>query len=434
MRLTILHTNDIHGHQERLAQIATLVQREKASSLHTVLYLDGGDVEETTNPLSNVTKGTAMHRLLGCASCDAATVGNACWLRYGAGVLADHARAAPYPLLLANLAPVAGPVPSALFGDVGVFGLTDPFREIFEDVDWGFEPLDELEVARATSADLRRRGARLVVLLSHLGLEKPEGRWDDRRIAEELQDDVDLIVGAHSHDLLPEGEWVGRVLITQAGAFGEHLGRIEIDDGSISASVAPVDGDVQRSLLVEEEAARIVAEVEELLADELGSVDAELDAGWIAGALRRRMGTEVGLFSEGLTAGVLPPGRVTRRALYEVSETGANPAATTMTGAQLAEVIERGNDPAFIEETPRSHRGRRRGHLHMRGVTREELVADRAYTVAGTDWELAPYGGYVLADWNLEVRFDFPTIVREAIEEELTGQRVDVELDACGDG
>ena len=30
MRLTILHTNDIHGRQERIAQIATIVEREKA--------------------------------------------------------------------------------------------------------------------------------------------------------------------------------------------------------------------------------------------------------------------------------------------------------------------------------------------------------------------------------------------------------------------
>ena len=420
MRLTILHTNDIHGRQERIAQIATRVRQARAESPHSVLYLDGGDVEETTNELSNVTKGAAMHRLLGCASCDAATVGNACWLRYGAGVLADHARAAPYPLLLANFAPVAGPVPSALLGDVGVFGLTDPFRELREGIEWGFEPLDELEVARASSADLRRRGARLVVLLSHLGLEKPEGRWDDRRIAEQLQEDVDLIVGAHSHDLLPEGEWVGRVLITQAGAFGDHVGRIEVADGSITASVEEVADDVEPSPLVVEEAVRVEAEVEGLLDSEVGSLESPLDADWIADALRRRMGAEVGLFSEGLSRGVLPPGRVTRRALFKISETGANPAVTAMTGAQLADLIERAGDPAFVEERPRSHRGRSRGRLHVRGVIPAELDPARSYTVAGTDWELSPYGGYVRAEWGLRVRFDFPTIVREAIEEELT--------------
>jgi MYXO-CTERM domain-containing protein len=124
LRLTILHTNDIHGHQERLAQIATIVEREKANSAHTVLYLDAGDVEDTTNRLSNLTKGTAMHRLLSTAGCDAATVGNASWLRYGAASLTEHARASAYPQLLANFTGIDGPVPSALMGVLGLVGVT----------------------------------------------------------------------------------------------------------------------------------------------------------------------------------------------------------------------------------------------------------------------------------------------------------------------
>jgi len=39
--------------------------------------------------------------------------------------------------------------------------------------------------------------------------------------------------------------------------------------------------------------------------------------------------------------------------------------------------------------------------------------------VAATDWELDSYGGYALAEWGLRLRYDFPTIVREAIEEDL---------------
>jgi 2',3'-cyclic-nucleotide 2'-phosphodiesterase (5'-nucleotidase family) len=419
VRLTILHTNDLHGRDERIAQIATLVRRVKAESSHQVIYLDAGDVEETTNRLSNMTKGVAMHRLLTQTTCDAATVGNACWIRYGPGVIGEQARAAGYPLLLANFEPVDGVVPSVLLGEVGVFGLTAPFRDLFADTDWGFEKLDELEVARRCALDLRERGAKLVVFLSHLGLDEPNEYWDDRRIAAALQDEVDVIIGGHTHDLLPAGEWIGRVLVAQAGSFGEHVGRIEIDGDSRVASVEAVPADAERFPGVPAEAERIETEVAAMLAEELGHLDGPLDAGWIAAMLRRRLGADVGLFAEGLTLDVLPPGIVTRGALWEASETAANPGVATMTGAQLADLIARGNAPEFVAGTPRPLRGRQRGRVQVAGIDEASIDPERAYTVAATDWELDSFGGYSLAAWGLRPRYDFPTIVREAIEEDL---------------
>jgi 2',3'-cyclic-nucleotide 2'-phosphodiesterase (5'-nucleotidase family) len=419
LRLTILHTNDIHGHVDRIAQVATLVREEKERSDHRVLYLDAGDVEETMSRLSNFTKGVAMHRLMNATLCDAATVGNACWLRYGPGVLADHAAVSNHPQLLANFTPIDGPVPSVLLGDIGVFGLTDPFRQLFEDTDWGFEALDELEVARSVAADLRARGASLVVLLSHLGWETPASRWDDRRIAPELQDDVDLIIGAHSHDLLEHGERIGRVLVAQAGKHGEYLGRIEIDGESIVASVEPIADGVSPSPHALAEIEMIEAEVQQMLDEPLGAIDRELDAAWIAEMLRNRMSADVGVFSEGLTRGTMPPGVVTRGALYEASETGANPGVTSMTGSQLAAMIARGNDPEFMSSTANALRGRPRGALRVAGIDPARIDPDRTYTVAGSDWELDAYGGYTDPVWRLKVQYDFPVIIREAIEGQL---------------
>src|SRR5689334_9629437 len=128
MRVTLLHTNDIHGQVEGLARIATLVERIRAETPHRVMYVDAGDIEETTTRLSNLTKGVAMHRLLSAAGCEVAAVGNATWLRYGPQVIADQARAATYPLLLANLVPVAGVHATTLIDGVGFVGVTDPFR------------------------------------------------------------------------------------------------------------------------------------------------------------------------------------------------------------------------------------------------------------------------------------------------------------------
>jgi 2',3'-cyclic-nucleotide 2'-phosphodiesterase (5'-nucleotidase family) len=419
VRLTLLHTNDLHGRQDALARIGTLVAREKAAADHQVLFLDAGDVEETTVRLSNLTKGAAMHRLLGRAGCDVSVVGNACWIRYGPTILGAHAEAASYPILLANFEPVVGAVPSARFGGVGVFGLTAPYRDLFTNTDWGWKALDELEVASRLAAELRADGASFVVLLSHLGLSSPEDRWDDRRIAGQLQGEVDLIVGAHSHDLLPDGEWVGDVLIVQAGQFGEHLGRVELEDGRLTASVEAVSAEIPPLAAVDQEAVLIEAEVRDLLAEPLGEVEVSLDAQWIAEMLRLRMGADVGVLAAAMTLGALPPGVVTRGALWDVSETTANPGVTSMTGGQLVDLLERGNDPGFMAETPRSLRGRPRGPVVSSGLGLDEIDPARFYTVAGTDWELDTFGGYALPEWKLRVQYDFPTIVREAIEEHL---------------
>ena len=421
MRLTILHTNDIHGRQERIARLATLVDDAKARADHQVLYLDAGDVEDSTNLLSSATRGAAMHRLLAQAGCDAATVGNAAWLRYGTDVLAEHARVSPHPQLLANFTPVTGPVPSTLLGDVGVFGLTAPMRGWFPEVDFRFEPLDELESARRASRDLRARGARFVVLVSHLGLETPSEPWDDRRLAAELQDEVDVIVGGHSHDLLPTGERFGRVLIVQAGCFGEHLGRIDVDRGSVSASLVEVTDEVPAHPAVEDEIARLELEVAELLAETIGEVTEPLDAAWVAEVLRVRMRAEVGLFPEGLTDGVLPPGPVTRGALWQASPSANNPGAADLTGEQLQDLLRRASDPAFVAETPRPLRGRPRGRLHVAGLDPDAIDDGRRYRVAASDWVLDPYGGYTRKEWRLGISYDFPVTIREAVEVHLRG-------------
>lgn len=418
MRLTILHTNDIHGRQERIAQIATIVAREKARTDHAVLYLDAGDVEETTNRLSNLTKGAAMHRLLSTAGCDAAAVGNACWLRYGPATLTDHARVSTYPQLLANFTGIEGPVPSVAFGELGIVGVTDPFDRMADDLDWGFGRIQVLEAATAAARDLRAQGAKLVVLLSHLGYDHEFPPWDDRRIAPELQDDFDLIIGAHTHHLLPNGEWIGRILVTQAGCYGDHIGRIEIDGDRIVASVEPVPDGTELHPGVLAEAGVIESEIEAHLAEQLGSIDEPLDARAIAEILRVRSGADVGLFSEGQTLDVLPAGTVTRGALWHASESAANPGVARMTGEQVLDLLERGNHPDVQRETPRPLRGRPRGRLELAGPLPE---AGQEYVVASTDWELAPYGGYVPEEWRLPVAYEFPLIVREAIEEHLRG-------------
>lgn len=445
-RLIILHTNDVHGRVEALAQVATLVERARAEERDAlVVYVDAGDVEETTTRISNLTKGAAMHRLLNAAGCEAAAVGNAAWLRYGPQVVAEHAAVARHPLLLANLRRPDGELIEGARSHVllergevrlGLIGVTDPWPPV--DRLFGLHSLDPAPVVRDLAAALVREGADVVLVLSHLGLAA------DRKLAGRLQGKVTAVIGAHSHDLLPVGEWVGNVLIAQAGQYAEHLGRIELVlDGAARAvdvrvDPVPVETPPLAAVLLEERA--IEPELDAFLSGVVGELVEPLDyaydrecaaASFMADVVRERMRADVGLAAAGLAFdGPLPAGSLRRETLWEMCSSSGNPAAASLTGAQLRAMIARGLDPSLAADTSaRALRGRRRGLLHVSGaeVRDGELLVDgvpvedgRAYRVAGSDWELEPYGGYVDEAWGLEdVEYDLPTIMREAVEDHL---------------
>src|SRR5579885_684247 len=169
-RFIILHSNDIHGHIDGLARIATLVEQTRAEHPDIpVLYLDGGDCEETTQRLSNLTKGAAMYRLLRVAGCAAATIGNGGLPRYSPHILPAYAQAARFPLLLANLRNPDGSllegVQATTLLDVGtlklgIIGLTAPRfgkDSVYEEF-FGLQVLPTFLLIRELATELRRQG------------------------------------------------------------------------------------------------------------------------------------------------------------------------------------------------------------------------------------------------------------------------------------
>jgi 2',3'-cyclic-nucleotide 2'-phosphodiesterase (5'-nucleotidase family) len=388
------------------------------------------------------------------AGCDAAVVGNGAWIRYGPQVVRDHAAKARYPLLLANLQTADGnPIPGAQpatclqagslrLGVIGVSANMHDYGGAF-----GLGGLPILPLVRELAASLRQDGADMVVLLSHMGLPA------DRELAVGLQDDVIAILGGHTHDLLPEGERIGRVLVAQAGRYAEHLGWVEIaqmgDDWvATRASMIPVEPAVQPSLAVLAEVRVIEAECRQFMDEVIGELAEALDfatdrecgvAEWMADVLRERMGAEVAIVAAGQAfSGPLPAGPLRRETLWNVCSSTANPALAPLTGAQLAALVAKGLDATFAQTTDHALRGSPRGLLHISGATvrgRQLLIGgkpvdpDRTYRVAGTDWEFEAYGGYADPAWELRPQYDLPTILREALQDHLaTHSPVNVRL------
>jgi 2',3'-cyclic-nucleotide 2'-phosphodiesterase (5'-nucleotidase family) len=434
-RVAIVHTADVHGEVDGLARAATLVERLRAELDCPALFVDGGDIEETTTWISNATKGAAMHRLLTAAGCQAACIGNGAWLRYGPQALAEHAREGRYPLLLANLrcgdgSPVPGTEESALVEaggvTIGFVGITAPLDEMGAAELFGLSRLDEAELVRRLAAGLRGDGADYVVLLSHLGLDVPESSVDDRRLLPALNGAVDAVLGAHTHDRLIGGELIGGVLVSHVGDRASHIGLLELDQEGARCRLVEVGGDVPRHQGVLDAVASVEPEIETYLGEVLGELPRSLDeieaSRWLAGLLREQLEADIAVVAPGQAfSGPLAAGPLTRGALWRCCDSSASPGLTELSGSRVLAMLARGRDPEFAAETPHPLRGRQRGILQTSGPT-DAIDPDGVYRVASTDWELEPYGGLVEQDWHANIDYELPTIVREFIERCLNGR------------
>lgn len=442
----ILHSNDIHGHIEGLARITTIIERVKAENPGVpVLYLDGGDVEETTQRLSNLTKGAAMHRLLDVAGCNAAAIGNGGLARYSPAALPSYAGAGHYPHLLANLRQpdgelLEGAQATALL-DVGTFklGMIGVSASLLGGYPlykhyYNLESLPVQPLVHELASELRQQGADVVLLLSHLGL------VEDVEISFQLQNDISLIVGAHTHNLIPAGVWSGKILIAQAGEFARYLGRLDLlwtgEQLQVErVSVIPITRDIPLSPRFQQALAELELEVDQSLQAVVGYLAEPLDLAFdrecraaqvMAAALQAHMEAEVGLVTAGLAfQAPLPAGFLKRLTLWEACPSPAAPGKTQMSGAQLELLAQRGQDLVLAAQTPHALRGRARGLMHLSGaslrdghlyVGEKPVEAERLYTVAATDWELGAVGGYVDPLWDLRITYDVRAILRDVIE------------------
>ncbi|GHO46813.1 bifunctional metallophosphatase/5'-nucleotidase [Ktedonospora formicarum] len=443
-RIRILHSNDIHGRIAGLARIATLVKREREEHPELpILYLDGGDIEESSVRLSNLTRGVGMHRLLAVAGCDAATIGNGGMMRYGYQILKEYGEAVHFPELLANMRTPEGAVPEGALPAtilqagslrLGIIGLTDNLNNIYTEF-FSMPELPAGPLVRELTTELHQQGAEVVIVLSHLGLP------NDRNLALELQGIVPLIIGAHTHDLLPEGEQIGEVLIAQAGYFAQHLGQIDLFwDGSNlhveQIQVRTVEEEVPPAPEIQIEVERVEAEMEHHLNMIVGIMDKPFDyseehecaaANLMADMLRERMSADIGMVTAGISfiAGI-PAGPLTRKMLWEICPWPSNPAIVEMTGEQLLATVRRGYNPQKAAERPRPLRGHALGFFHLSGASYHDgelliagapVEAERIYRIASTDNELNASSNYIDSTWGLKPHYDVPVILREAMEE-----------------
>ena len=232
-----------YGRMGGFAHLATLVQQLKASRPGALL-LDGGDTWQGS-AVSLWTKGQDMidaQKLLG------VDIMTGHWeFTYGAGrvkQVVDNDFKGKIEFLAQN-------VTTADFGDpvfkpytlreingvpVAIVGQAFPYTPIANPryfvADWTFG-IKEEELQKQVD-DARAKGAKVVVLLSHNGMDV------DLKLASRVKG-VDAILGGHTHDAVPRPVTVknpgGTTLVTNAGSNGKFVGVLDIDyrNGAVRA-------------------------------------------------------------------------------------------------------------------------------------------------------------------------------------------------------
>lgn len=217
-----------YGRMGGYAHIATLVKRLRASRPHAVL-LDGGDSWQGS-ATSLWTQGADMigaQRLLGV---DYMT---AHWeFTYGAKrMLQAIKELAPIQFLAQNVRTVdfEDPVftPYALRDGIAIIGQAFPYTPIAHPrhyfPEWSFG-IQESRLQKLVD-EVRGKGARAVVLLSHNGMDV------DLKLAGRVRG-IDAILGGHTHDGVPAPVLVGKTLVTNAGSHGKFVGVLDLDVGA----------------------------------------------------------------------------------------------------------------------------------------------------------------------------------------------------------
>lgn len=381
--VTILHTNDIHGHltawegwQDDLVgknvggldRIAAEVGKvRKEVGVDKVLLLDAGDTLGDTL-IAAKTQGRALIDAMNSMRYDAMVIGNH-EVDFTAETLRTRMAEAKSPLLAANMLDKSS---AELFANpyvikevggikIGILGLAYPntaYTTAKKNVD-GVRFVEAEKTAARYVPRMRREGAEIVIALTHLGL------GADKQLAEHVAD-IDVIVGGHSHNRMRVALHIGPTLIVQAGAHGSDLGRLDLvieRDGkrakvvrhqrALIALINETDRDMTKQIAAQiapyrskmdtkiGRAKTALIRAQTLAGDQPRTRDEESPADDLfADAVREATSTEA-VFLPGVGYGVaIQPGDITAEQLKNLVPHESEIVTMSLTGRQIKSILE----------------------------------------------------------------------------------------------
>ncbi len=262
LKLTILHTNDVHSRLEPfpmdggrnqglggVAGRAKLIQNIRQQEEHVLLF-DAGDIFQGT-PYFNIYKGEPEIKAMSAMQYDACTIGNHDFDAGMENLATQLTKHANFPMLVANYDFTGTPMesktqPYKIFKKgklkIGVFGVGIKGKGLIPDSLFGATKyLDPVQIANEQADKLKKQeGCDMIICLSHLGYQYREDAtiMCDERLAKETEN-VDLIIGGHTHTFFDnpvtyKNKKGDDVVVNQVGFAGIILGRLDFEFSKFS--------------------------------------------------------------------------------------------------------------------------------------------------------------------------------------------------------
>ena len=297
---------------------------------------------------------------------------------------------------------------------IAVIGQAFPYMPIanpgwmFPDLSFGVRQDNMAELV----AEVRGKGAELVVLLSHNGFDV------DRKLAANV-DGIDIILTGHTHDALPEPVLVNKTYLIASGSHGKFVTRLDLDvrDGEmkgINHRLIPIFTDViapdpEMTALVDTQRAPYKAELDEVLGktDSLLYRRGNFNGTWddlICNALISEREADIAL-SPGFRwgASLLPGQDITREDIFNATAMSYPEAyRSEMTGETLHIILEDVADNLFNPDPYYQQGGdmvRVGGMGYRIDINQPQGKRITEMTLLKTGERIEPSQTYVVAGW-----------------------------------
>ena len=381
--MTILHTNDVHAHQDAnadgdggVALASSVINQVRAASENTLLLSAGDTFIGTLFYVMH--HGLDSAELMNLLQYDAMTLGNH-EFDEGDGNLALFIDELNFPVVAANVdfenstALNGKTIPYAVIEkggqQVGVIGLVNPETPTLSrpGSDLIFEA-DLAQIVQTSVEELTSQGINKIIVLSHIGYEA------DLELAQQVTS-VDVIVGGHTHTLLanydsraagvypaevlnPDGK---TVLVVQAGEYLQYIGQLDVEfdpDGELvawSGDTIFLSHFITPDPALSTTVAALYEPIDELTREVIGTSAVYLEGdrkicrveecnlgNLITDAMRAETGAQVALENGGGIRASIEQGDVTLGDVLTVLPFGNLVSTLSLNGADLTAVLENG--------------------------------------------------------------------------------------------